>query len=137
MDYRDRRTHPRLEGTFRVYLLNTGDDPRISPYEAIVDGEALDVSRGGMRLKVSYDVALKTILSVIVYYRNRESICLCEVMWRRNNLGELVYGLFIKEWTRLDGYLEDELHRMELESPPASVSSTPAALICSPASPRG
>src|SRR5687768_5258041 len=108
MDYKDRRSHPRLEGTFHVDLLNMGDDPRISQFEPIVNGEALDVSRTGMRLKISYDVAAGTTLSVIVYYRRRESICLCRVMWRREISGEQVYGLFIKEWSRLDRYLETE-----------------------------
>ena len=129
MDYRDRRTHPRLEGTFHVDLLNMGDDPRISQFEAIVDGEALDVSRGGMRLKVTYDVAIGTMLSVIVYYRHRESICLCRVMWRREVMGEQLYGLFVKEWSRLDRFLERELESMEAESPPASVASAPASVM--------
>jgi hypothetical protein len=129
MDNRDRRTHPRLEGTFRVDLLNMGDDPHISPFEAIVDGEALDVSRGGMRLKITYDVAIGTMLSVIVYYRNRESICLCKVMWRRDVMSEQLYGLFVEEWSRLDRFLERELAAMEAESPPASVASAPASVM--------
>jgi hypothetical protein len=129
MDYRDRRTHPRLEGTFHVDLLNTGDDPRISQFEAIVNGEALDVSRSGMRLKVTYDVAVGTMLSVIVYYRRRESICLCRVMWRREVMGEQLYGLFVSDWSRLDRFLEKELESMEIDSPPSSVASTPAAVM--------
>ncbi len=106
-----------------------GDDPHISQFEAIVDGEALDVSRGGMRLKVTYDVAIGTTLSVIVYYRHRESICLCRVMWRREVMGEQLYGLFIKEWSRLDRFLELELESMEAESPPAVVASAPASVM--------
>ena len=129
MDNRDRRTHPRLEGTFHVDLLNMGDDPHISQFEAIVDGEALDVSRGGMRLKITYDVAIGTMLSVIVYYRHRESICLCKVMWRREVMGEQLYGLFVEEWSRLDRFLERELATMEAESPPSSVASAPASVL--------
>ena len=129
MDYRDRRSHPRLEGTFQVDLLNMGDDPHDSPFEAIVTGEALDVSRTGMRLKINYDVAIGTQLSVIVYYRRRESICLCKVMWRRDIMGEQLYGLYISEWSRFDRYLEDELGVMERESPPTTVSSTPAGVL--------
>jgi len=136
MDYRDRRTHPRLEGTFHVDLLNMGDDPHVSQFEASVDGEALDVSRGGMRLKITYDVAIGTTLSVIVYYRHRESICLCRVMWRREVMGEQIYGLFIKEWSRLDRFLEVELQAMEAESPPSSVPSTPAAVMSIESTPK-
>lgn len=106
-----------------------GDDPHVSPFEAVVDGEALDVSRSGMRLKITYDVTVGTMLSIIVYYRHRESICLCRVMWRREIMGEQVYGLFIKEWSRLDRFLEDELSVMERETPPTTVPSTPASIM--------
>ena len=129
MDYRDRRNNPRLEGSFRVDLLNMGDDPRVSTFEAIVDGEALDVSRSGMRLKITYDVPLGTLLSAIVYYRHRESICLCRVMWRRDVMGEQIYGLYIKEWSRLDRFLEEDLKIMQTTVPPSTIVSTPASIM--------
>src|SRR4051812_284220 len=109
MDPKDRRTHPRFEGQFHVDLLNMGDDPAISVYEAVVAGEALDVSRTGMRLKVTYNAPVGSFLSVIIYYRNRESVCFCEVVWRREIMGEQLYGLYIKEWSKMDQYLGDQL----------------------------
>lgn len=113
MDPRDRRVHPRLEGQFHVDLLNMGDDPTISPFESVVSGEALDVSRAGMRLKVTYRVPVGTFLSAIVYYKGFESICLCEVVWRREIMGEQLYGLYIREWSKLDRLLENQLASME------------------------
>lgn len=113
MDPRDRRVHPRLEGQFQVDLLNMGDDPEISPFEAVVVGEALDVSRSGMRLKVTYRVPVGTFLSAIVYTKGFESICLCEVVWRRELMGEQLYGLYIREWSKMDRLLENQLASME------------------------
>ncbi len=112
-DPKDRREHPRFEGQFHVDLLNMGDDPKISQFEAVISGDALDVSRTGMRLKVGYRVPVGTLLSIIVYYRNHESICLCEVMWRREIMGEQLYGLYTKEWSKLDSLLEQQLLAME------------------------
>ena len=43
--YKDRRSHPRLEEPLQLDLLNMGDDPSVSPFEAVVPGTALDVSR--------------------------------------------------------------------------------------------
>ena len=125
MDVKDRRRHPRLEGQFPVDLLNMGDDPLVSPFEAVVAGTALDVSRHGMRLQISYNVAVGTLLSAVVYYRNRESVCLCEVVWKREFLSQPLYGLFIKQWSQLDPRLESSFRAMEqAESSPAESSGS-------------
>lgn len=113
MEGKDRRRYPRFEGEFQVDLLNMGDDPGISAFEAIVAGTALDVSREGMRLKVSYNVAVGSVLSAIVYYAGSDSICLCDVVWKREVMGEYIYGLFIKEWSKLDPALDKKLAAME------------------------
>jgi hypothetical protein len=84
----------------------------IEPFEAVVVGEALDVSRTGMRLKTAYRVPVGSYVSAIVYYRNYESICLCEVVWRRDVIGEQLYGLRIKEWSKLDKCLSQQLEAM-------------------------
>ena len=128
MDPKDRRVHPRLEGQFSVDLLNMGDDPSVSAFEAIVTGEALDVSRSGMRLKITYKVPVGTQLSVIVYYKNYESICLCEVVWRREMMGEQLYGLYIKEWSTLDPLLARQMSCMEQIPVGKKGPSVPAAV---------
>ena len=114
MDPRDRRIHPRLEGQFRVDLLNMGDDESVAEFESVVPGEALDVSRSGMRLKVTYRVPVGTFLSAIVYYKGFESICLCEIVWRRELMGEQLYGLYIRDWSKMDRLLENQLALMEM-----------------------
>ncbi len=117
MSSADRRQYPRLEGEFPVDLLNMGDDSGISRLEAIVPGRALDISRHGMRLKVPYNVPNGSVLSVIVYFRGRESVCLCQVVWKREYEGEKLYGLFIKDWSKLDSMLERRLNSMTLTPP--------------------
>src|SRR5689334_2547836 len=109
MDAMDRRKHPRCEGYFQVDLLNMGDDPTVSPFEAIVPGTALDVSRQGMRIKAGYNVPIGAFLSVILYTEGAESVCLCEVVWKRIEDGEIVYGVFTQEWSKLDPRLEKAL----------------------------
>lgn len=122
MNYQDRRAHPRLEGQFRMDLLNMGDDPEISPYESVVPGDALDISRSGMRMKVTYRVPVGTFLSVIVYYKGHDSICLCEVVWRREMMGEQLYGLYVREWSKMDRLLENQLALMQTGHPAVTQS---------------
>ncbi|MFN0117462.1 MAG: PilZ domain-containing protein [Elusimicrobiota bacterium] len=109
MDPKNRREHPRFEGQFNVDLLNLGDDPVFSPFEAVVAGHALDVSMKGMRLKVPYNVPVGSILSVILYYKGHESICLCDVKWKTQEGSQKLYGLYIKEWCKLDRALSSAL----------------------------
>lgn len=115
MDPKDRRKHPRYEGYFQVDLLNMGDDPTVSPFEAIVPGLALDVSRQGMRVKAAYNVPIGAFLSVILYNEGAESVCLCEVVWKREEEGQILYGVFTQEWSKLDPKMARVLDRMDPE----------------------
>src|SRR5262245_9594959 len=113
METQNRRQYPRFEGEFQVDLLNLGDDPGISAWEAVVTATALDISRHGLRLKTAYNVPLGAVLSAIVYYEHAESVCLCEVVWKKEIAGEFVYGLFIKEWSKMSRHLEDRLASLD------------------------
>ena len=136
MDPKDRRLHPRLEGEFPVDLLNMGDDPSVSPFEAILPGTALDVSRQGMQLKTSYHVPVGSVVSTIFYMNgNGGSVCLCQVVWEREVEGQFLYGLFIKEWSQIGPELERKFLAMEtapLEVPgvqaPSAKSIFPSSL---------
>lgn len=119
----DRRKFPRLEGKFPVDLLNMGDDRTVNPYEVIIAGQALDVSRQGIRLLVSYNVSIGTILSVIVYFSGRESVCMCEVVWKREAMGQKLYGLYIKQWSKMDSKLDHDLERIEASQQSSSDNS--------------
>lgn len=91
-----------------------GDDPTISPFEALVSATALDVSRQGMQVKSEYNVPVGSYVSAILYFQGRQSICLCEVVWRREEIGDFFYGLYFKEWTQLDRLLEARFHSLEV-----------------------
>jgi len=133
MGSRDRRKYPRFEGTFPVDLLNMGDDPAISQFVPVISGSALDVSKQGMRLKALYNVSVGSLLSVVIYYKKRESVCLSEVIWKRNERGESTYGLFFREWSKLDKNLDEKLSSMEQRDPSEENSSkTTCAIIPSP-----
>lgn len=98
-----------------------GDDPAVSQAEAVIPGTALDVSRQGMRIRVPYNVPVGTVLSVILYApRGGESLCLCEVMWRQDEPGHALYGVFTKEWSKLDARLSNVFQSMEADSSPRS-----------------
>lgn len=121
MDPKDRRRHPRYEAAFQVDLLNMGDDPAVSQFEAIIHGTALDVSRQGMRIKVPYNVPVGSLLSIILYSaQGGESLCLCEVMWRTEEMGEPLYGVYTKEWSKLDSRLAKIFESMEAAGDPAT-----------------
>ena len=90
-----------------------GDDPSIPPWEAVVTATALDVSRHGLRLKAFYNTSIGSLMSAIVYFKGRESVCLCEVVWKRENMGEFLYGLYIKEWSKIAPTLEGSFRAME------------------------
>ena len=109
----DRRSYPRLEGEFQVDLLNLRDDPTVSPWEAIVVGKALDVSRHGIKLKIPYQAMVGTNLSAIVYYQGFQSVCLCRVVWTYEALDGVFYGLYIDQWSHLDMVLDRRLAAME------------------------
>ena len=113
MNQRDRRKYPRLEGQFDVDLLNLGDDPNYSPWEIVIAATALDVSMRGLRIKTLYDVPFGANLSVIVYFHGKESICLCDVVWKKSLDGEFMYGLYFQGWTKLDKELEQVLFDLE------------------------
>ena len=103
---KSQRKHPRIEGVFQVDLLNTGEDPSVPQSEAIVNATALDVSRQGMKLKVYYNAPVGALLSVIFYVGGADSVCLAEVIWRREENEKTVYGLYTKEWSKLSPELE-------------------------------
>jgi hypothetical protein len=123
----DRRKHPRFEGQFKVDLLNMGDDPNISPYEAVIPATALDISRQGLRLKTAYTVRMGSLLSAIVYFKGAGSVCLCKVVWKREEMGEMTYGLFIEEWPQINPALDEKLNSMEVEEANASQPAAPSA----------
>ena len=112
MTDRNRRRYPRLQGRFQVDILNMGDDLAVSSTEALVKAEAMDVSMHGLRIKTTYDVPTGSLVSVVFYFQNRESVCLCEVVWKRQIMGENVYGLFLKKWSFLDRSLDETLQAL-------------------------
>lgn len=116
MDGRERRQYPRLEGHFKVDLLNLGDDPSIPIAEAVVDGQALDVSKHGLRLQSRYNVPIGAMMSVVVYEGAHESVCICEVVWKRGEPGAFLYGLFIREWSQIDRALARKLEVLDVPS---------------------
>jgi len=95
-----------------VDILNMGDDLAVSSTEALVKAEAMDVSMHGLRIKTTYDVPTGSLVSVVFYFQNRESVCLCEVVWKRQIMGENVYGLFLKKWSFLDRSLDETLQAL-------------------------
>ncbi len=112
-----------------------GDDPTIGQWESVVPANALDLSKHGMRLKSHYNVNVGSLISVIAYYQHRDSVCLCEVVWKRPAEGEILYGLYVKEWSRLDPGLRAKLESMEMDALKSESSTrTSAALAIDSAS---
>lgn len=128
MDQKNRRKFPRFEGEFKVDLLNMGDDANFPLFEAVVPGKALDISKQGIRLESLYSVSVGSFISAIVYYKEQDSIALCEVMWKREALGVFCYGLYIKEWSKIEPVLLKQLDVIEKANQEQELEGTAAPI---------
>jgi len=89
----ERRKHPRLERHAPIELLNMGDDPAVPFYQDLVTGETLDVSEGGIRLRVAYDVREGSEVGVVIRKEQKFQVFLAKVIWKiRESIG-ITYGL--------------------------------------------
>jgi len=114
-----------------------GDDPAIPLDEPVVAAQALDISKHGIRLASVYNVPVGSAVSVVAYYHGQGSVCLCGVVWKRVGPdNQLLYGLFIKTWGRLDRFLEKKLNEMEVDeakTQPNKPTSGSSSSDCAPA----
>lgn len=97
-----------------------GDDPKISQWESVIEGTAMDISKHGLRLASPYNVNVGSLTSIVLYFRGHESICMCKVMWKRTVNNEFLYGLYIEQWSKLDSALGAQLDAMETSHLPAT-----------------
>jgi hypothetical protein len=48
---------------------------------------------------------------------------MCEVVWKREAMGQKLYGLYIKQWSKMDSKLDHDLERIEASQQSSSDNS--------------
>jgi hypothetical protein len=91
----ERRKQPRHARRVAIELLNMGDDPRVPFYQDFVAGETEDISNGGLRVRVPYDVREGTELGVVVRHRDRVHVFLARIIWKIRDESSCQYGLSV------------------------------------------
>ena len=91
--YSERRRAPRLPFRAVVEVLNMGDDPQVPIYEELVAGEAIDISSGGLRLRVPYDVREGAEVGLILRKGEQFQVFLAHVVWKMREGSSILYGL--------------------------------------------
>jgi hypothetical protein len=97
----DRRRQSRLELGLNADLI--GSSPR--PPAALLHGNALDVSRTGLRLRFWFDAPVGSVFSVRLFFLERPSVCRATVQWRFETVHGFVYGVRVDAWELLDDAL--------------------------------
>jgi hypothetical protein len=105
----DRRKFPRMNGDFPTDVIDTAGDP----LPVTLSARTVNVSRQGLGIEANTDLALGTQLSVSVQFDGRDSICLCQLLWKRRSDGGFSYGALVKRWSYLDPALELALGRLQ------------------------
>lgn len=91
----DRRASDRAAVRAPVEFLNMGDDPRVPFYEDFVHGQAEDVSPGGLRVRVAYDVQEGAELGLILRKNDKFQVFLARVVWKMRDSASCLYGLSV------------------------------------------
>lgn len=111
----------RKELRFPINLSAQLIDSTTPSLRAPVAARILDISRNGMKLEVWHDAPIGSCFSLSLEYQDDDSLCLGEVMWKRDTTKGMVYGLRIIHWTYLTPPLASRISQFEshagLQSP--------------------
>lgn len=105
----DRRQAPRFDTNLGIDLLESSD--RELP--AVMRGQILNISRHGLKVRFWHDSKPGSHLSLSLSFQEHESLCVGEIIWKREESGGMVYGLRVSQWTYLDPLLNYALSSLE------------------------
>ena len=109
MKIRNRRRYPRINQSFRTYLLfldNKSGKGSELPLDFMVEAQTLDISEEGIQITTGCALGIGTYVVVVVFTGEQKSICFCRIMWKKRDRAQFRYGLYFKEWSYLDSRLE-------------------------------
>lgn len=78
-----------------------------------LEGRVLDISRNGLRMEVWHDAPVGARFSISLQYNDDDSLCLAEVIWKRETTKGMVYGLRVHHWTYLTPLLAADIRWQE------------------------
>ena len=93
----DRRKEARFPINLSAQLLDSTDRGLREPLAARI----LDISRGGLKIEVWHDSLIGSCFSLTLQFRDDDSLCIGEVIWKRETIRGMVYGLRVVHWTYL------------------------------------
>jgi hypothetical protein len=94
------RGNPRYLRRVSIEFLNMGDDPRVPFYQDFVPGVTEDVSDGGLRVRVPYDIREGAEIGVVIRNYDRFQVFLAKVIWKIRGGASCLYGLSIPRLER-------------------------------------
>ena len=106
----ERRRFPRIPVGYTVSII-AADNGTV---DMNARGTVLNMSREGLCMRMQFNASVGSIVSVGIVFRDHDSLLLSEVMWKREENAQFLYGLKIKKWCYLDSALERELEDKSL-----------------------
>lgn len=103
----ERRHYLRKKVDFQANIVGT--DGMLM--EEFSSGRVVNISKEGLCLETTFLAEVKALLSLVIYFEGRDSLCLAQIVWKSINQNEARYGLRIQHWTFLDPSLELEMAR--------------------------
>ncbi len=109
---KDRRREPRIEVNMSAELIDsTGQILREN-----LAARIMDLSRNGMKMRVWHDAPAASRFCISIQFQEDVSLCIAEVIWKRETTAGMIYGLRIVHWTYLAPPLKYEMERKEKAS---------------------
>ena len=90
----DRRKYPRVSGSYQVDLVESSPNEVLN---IIGHSQIIDVSRDGFQVVTRNNVPIGSTMSLLAYFIGKNSVCQCEVRWKKEILGKFYYGLQVKK----------------------------------------
>jgi hypothetical protein len=117
----ERRKETRFLTNMPALLLDSTSQALKEP----LDAKIIDISKSGLKIEVWHDAPIGSRFSMSLHSDDDDSLCLGEVIWKRETTTGMIYGLRIVHWTYLTPRLASQLHQ-------ASNATTRASSIIEP-----
>lgn len=108
---KERRKESRFLLEIGAQLIDSTDRGLREP----IEGRVLDVSQNGLKLRIWHDAPIGARFSISLQYNEDDSLCMAEVMWKRESTIGMIYGLRVTHWTYLTPLLASEMRRLEIQ----------------------
>ncbi len=103
----ERRRESRCSVNLPAQLVDSSE----SALSQVISTELLDISKNGMRVRVWHDAPVGTRFCLSIQHEEDTSLCITEVIWKRETTLGMIYGLRVIHWTYIAPALKHEFER--------------------------